>query len=152
HCPRLGVGLSRPPSPVAAAGSGAALFSRLSHGCAGWPCGRLHALRLPTDLLQFLSRPALSQVSRCGARRLATGPSGTAVTCPLFPRRLHLAGSLASAGAPQSSTALRSALSSRCPKLAHAGGRSEAARSPGGLHGHPAHLGTKPVVPSASAL
>ena len=43
-------------------------------------------------------------------------------------------------------TPLRSALSSRCPKLAHTGGRSEAARSPGGLHGHPALLGTKPVV------
>jgi len=27
---------------------------RLPHGCAGWPCGRLRALRLPTDLLQFL--------------------------------------------------------------------------------------------------
>src|SRR5262249_11324954 len=80
------------------------------------------------------------------------GPAGASAARRALPCGVYLAGGLAPPGAAPSPSAVRPALSSGFPDLAHARCRPQTAGGAARPHGHSPHLGAKPVVSSTPAL
>src|SRR5262245_60948286 len=103
-------------------------------------------------LLQPVSQPALSEVPRSGARRMARGTPGRAAAGPLLPRRLHRAGSDRRDRLPEQGHGVRHAVPGHGRDAAHYCGRSRAPRRRDRHAGRAAHLGTKSAASSPCPL
>src|SRR5271156_4052129 len=124
----------------------------MSHGCPGWPSGRLLRLRPSGHFLYLLSQPPLSQMPSSGTPALAGTARTRSARRALLPRRLYLAPPVEPALSAQPAAALRSALPRQRSDHARSCGQPQAPRSQNRLPQHFAHLGTEPATASSSPL